>query len=196
MIRMTDAQGPWAAVVLSGGRARRLDGVPKHEVRVGGRTLLDRTLDAVVAASEIVVVGEGNAAPGVLVIREDPAFAGPAAAIGAALAHVQSPRVAVVACDHPFVAEAIDTLMAAEWDGTDGVIAVDSTGRRQNLLFTASSSALHQAIAHRKSLVDVAAHELLADLELREIAVSERSLLDVDTWDDHAKLEEIDAGPD
>jgi choline kinase len=48
---MTDARGPWAAVVLSGGRARRLDGEPKHQVRVGGRTLLDRTLDAVAAAS-------------------------------------------------------------------------------------------------------------------------------------------------
>lgn len=193
---MTEARGPWAAVVLSGGRARRLDGAPKHEVRVGGRTLLDRTLDAVSAASEVVVVGEGNAAPGALVIREDPEFAGPAAAIGAALPHVQSPQVAVVACDHPFLAEAIDALMDAEWDGADGVIAVDSTGRRQNLLFTASRSALQQAIARRKSLVDVAVHELLVDLDLREIEVSERSLLDVDTWDDHAKLEDMDARPD
>jgi molybdopterin-guanine dinucleotide biosynthesis protein A len=193
---MTEAQRDWAAVVLSGGRARRLDGAPKHEVRVGGRTLLDRTLDAVAAASEIVVVGEGNAARGALVIREDPAFAGPAAAIGAALPHVHSPQVAVVACDHPFVAEAIDALMAAEWEGADGVIAVDSTGRRQHLLFTASRPALQRAIESRTSLIDVAAHELLAELHLREVAVSARSLLDVDTWDDHARLEEMDAGPD
>ena|SRR5690349_3753106 len=193
---MTEAQGAWAAVVLSGGRARRLGGAPKHEVRVGGRTLLDRTLEAVAAASEVIVVGEGNAGPGALVIREEPAFAGPAAAIGAALRHVRSPQVAVVACDHPFVAEAIDALMAEKWDGADGVIAVDSTGRRQNLLFTASRTALQSAIARRTSLIDVAAHELLADLDLREVTVSARSLLDVDTWDDHAKLEEMDAGPD
>lgn len=193
---MSEAQGAWAAVVLSGGRARRLGGAPKHEVRVGGRTLLDRTLAAVGAASQVVVVGEGTAAPGVVVIREDPAFAGPAAAIGAALPHVRSPRVAVVACDHPFVAEAIDVLMAAAWNGADGVIAVDSTGRRQNLLFTASTSAVRRAIERRTSLVDVAVHELLAELNLWEVAVGARSLLDVDTWDDHARLEEMDAGPD
>ncbi|MER5393911.1 NTP transferase domain-containing protein, partial [Saccharopolyspora sp. NPDC002686] len=45
----------FAAVVLAGGRARRLGGVDKVLLPVGGRTLLDRTLDAVAEADPLVV---------------------------------------------------------------------------------------------------------------------------------------------
>jgi molybdopterin-guanine dinucleotide biosynthesis protein A len=163
-------------------------------VQVGGATLLERTLAAVADASDVVIVGEAPKGTDATVVREDPPFAGPAAAIGAALEHVAAPRVLVAACDHPFVGEAIDALLAEELDNVDGVIAVDGTGRRQNLLFVAARSALVREAEARDSLADVAVHDLLAGLALREIAVSERSLLDVDTWDDHARLEEIDAG--
>jgi molybdopterin-guanine dinucleotide biosynthesis protein A len=191
--QMTEEDRPWSAVVLSGGRSRRLGGTPKHAVRVGDATLLERTLAAVAGASEIVVVGEAPDAADFPVIREDPPFAGPAAAIGAALGHVRSARVTVTACDHPFVADAIATLMAEQLDDVDGAIAVDASRRRQNLLFTASRAALARAVDAHASLANLSVHELLAGLKLREVNVSERSLLDVDTWDDHAKLEEIHA---
>ena len=186
------APSAWSAVVLSGGRARRLGGASKHDVLVGGRTLLERTLAAVADASQVVVVGDAPATTDALVIREDPRFAGPAAAIGAALPHVRTPLVVVVACDHPFVAEAIDALLDTELDGIDGAIAVDATGRRQNLIFAATLSALGRAVEGRETLIDVAVHDLLAGLKLQEVRVSDRSLLDVDTWDDHAKVERID----
>jgi molybdopterin-guanine dinucleotide biosynthesis protein A len=188
---MSGARAGWTAVVLSGGRSRRLGGSPKHAVTIGGRTLLDRTLSAVAGASQVIVVGDGPAGTAT-VIREDPAFAGPAAAIGAALPLVETPIVTVTACDHPFVAEAIQALLGEPVDDVDGVIAIDGEGRRQNLLFTAKTFALQQAVADRESLVDVAVYDLLAVLSLRELRVSARALLDVDTWDDHAKLEDID----
>ena len=47
----------WAAVVLSGGGATRLDGADKAALEHDGRTLLDHALDAVAAAGEVVVVG-------------------------------------------------------------------------------------------------------------------------------------------
>lgn len=184
---------PWTAIVLSGGRARRLGGAAKHAVLVGGATLLERTLAAVGGASQVVVVGEAPAGLDAEVIREDPPFAGPAAAIGAALVRTRHERVTVVACDHPFVSEAVDALMGADVADVDGAVAVDAAGRRQHLLFTAKRAALAQASAQHGSLIDVAVHELVSGLNLREIAVSARSLLDVDTWDDHAKVEDIDA---
>ena len=44
-------------MVLAGGAARRMGGVDKTALQIGGRTLLDRTLSAVATADPLVVVG-------------------------------------------------------------------------------------------------------------------------------------------
>ena len=173
------------AIVLAGGTARRLGGSPKHAIVVDGRTLLARTLDAVAGALRIVVVGDDSLAPlvpGGTVVREDPPLAGPAAGIGAGLPHVTAARVIVLACDHPWVAEAVPPLLAAA--GADGAIAIEAGGRRQNLTFVARTDALRAAVARQPSLVDLAVHTLIEPLELSEISVPQRALLDVDTWQD------------
>lgn len=77
------------AIVLAGGRSSRLGGVPKSELIVGGRTLLLSTLETVTDARRTAVVGPRPRHPlaaHVVVVREDPPFAGPAAAIAAGLA--------------------------------------------------------------------------------------------------------------
>jgi molybdopterin-guanine dinucleotide biosynthesis protein A len=82
------------AVVLAGGRARRLGGVSKPDVVVGGRRLLAHVLDAVGAsgpsgaASRTVVVGPpGLDVPaGVVRTLEDPPDGGPVAGLSAGLA--------------------------------------------------------------------------------------------------------------
>ncbi len=100
-------------LILAGGRSSRLDGVPKAQLRVKNRTLLEQTLAAVtaqpmtgparsaptmtgypatvhpVSVRRVVVVGDVSSAPlppGVIVTREHPAYSGPAAAIAAGLA--------------------------------------------------------------------------------------------------------------
>ncbi|GGF10823.1 molybdenum cofactor guanylyltransferase [Subtercola lobariae] len=82
------------AIVLAGGRSSRLGGVAKAGLVFEGRTLLQRTLDAVPDARRTIVVGDtalraqlGNAAPArsITFVREDPPFAGPAAAVAAGL---------------------------------------------------------------------------------------------------------------
>lgn len=101
-----------AALVLAGGRSRRLGGIPKYHLRVGdpaaaapapcgpatalpaSTTLLGVTiaalLDAGVEARRIVVAGpadvlagSGFEGSGIRVVREDPPFAGPVAGIAA-----------------------------------------------------------------------------------------------------------------
>ncbi|MFE9042808.1 DUF6457 domain-containing protein [Streptomyces sp. NPDC007818] len=72
------------AVVLAGGAARRLGGVDKPGVRVGGRALLDRVLAACAGAGRTVVVGDPR--PTVRPVRwtrEQPSGTGPVAALDA-----------------------------------------------------------------------------------------------------------------
>jgi molybdopterin-guanine dinucleotide biosynthesis protein A len=173
------------AIVLAGGTARRLGGMPKHAIVVDGQTLLARTLTAVVEAARVVVVGdEGlrSLVPGGTVVREDPPLAGPAAGIGAALPHVTGKRVIVLACDHPYVADAVAPLLEAV--GPDGAIAIDVDGRRQNLTFVARTDALRAAVERQANLIDLAVHRLIEPLDLAEISVPARALMDIDAWED------------
>jgi molybdopterin-guanine dinucleotide biosynthesis protein A len=173
------------AIVLAGGTARRLGGAQKHAIVVGGQTLLARTLAAVADATSVVVVGDESLASVVgrsTVVRENPPLAGPAAGIGAALPHVTAKRVIVLACDHPYVADAVAPLLEAV--GPDGAIAIDADGRRQNLTFVARTDALRAAVEHQSSLVDLAVHRLIEPLDLAEISVPARALVDVDAWED------------
>lgn len=180
---MTDLA--WDAIVLAGGRATRLGGTPKADLVVDGRSLLDRTLDAVASANRVVVVGDVEA-PGAVIVQEEPRFGGPAAAIGAGLAEVTSPWALIAACDYPFVAEAVGPLLDARTG--DGVVAVDAGGRRQHLLCVLSTSALRDAVA-AQPLTDLAVHRLLAPLDLTEIALPPRATEDVDTWHDQEVAE-------
>lgn len=114
------------AIVLAGGRARRLGGAPKPALRTADTTLLGATLDALralgVPPERTVVVGGAEAltgpAPGdVRRVREDPPFGGPVAGIEAGLAPLETdaaPRaVFALACDMPRLAPGLDALWAA-----------------------------------------------------------------------------------
>lgn len=126
---MTDG---FAAVVLAGGAARRMGGVDKTALRVGGRTLLDRTLSAVATADPLVVVGPRRATESeVRWAREDPPGSGPLAGLAAGLREIaEAELVAVLAADHPgLTAETISRLRAAVRNS--GAVLVDSGGRAQ-----------------------------------------------------------------
>ncbi len=132
------------AVILAGGRSARLSGVPKAGLLVDGSTLLELALDAAGGAGRTVVVGPdpGTLPDGVLNCREEPAFAGPAAAIAAGLSALAEAAAApgqaggsagtgpggatgdaparwtlVLACDMPRAASAVGALLAAAGSG-------------------------------------------------------------------------------
>jgi molybdopterin-guanine dinucleotide biosynthesis protein A len=192
------------AIVLAGGRASRLDGTSKAALPFAGRSLLEITLASLEFAHRVVVVGDaddiGLAAPGadVLIAREFPFFAGPAAAIAAgmdALAAASTEAVAtygmVVACDMPAVAAAIDALIAALKDEPAGVVAVSSDGRVQPLVGIYPTSHLTESITrHREAgdLKNLSVRALLSGLTPAHVPVPEGSTDDVDTWADAARL--------
>ena len=80
--------GTYAAVVLAGGAARRMGGVDKPALPVGGRPMRDRVLAAVSDATPRVLVGPADAVPRRACgsIREEPPGGGPVAAAAAGLA--------------------------------------------------------------------------------------------------------------
>jgi len=111
---MTDhGPGGGGAIILAGGRARRLGGAAKPGLEVHGRTLLARAVDAARAAGCTQIVVAGPPDPGIrgaVFVREDPPYGGPVAAIAAALPRVTEPWVLVLAADLPRAEEAVALL--------------------------------------------------------------------------------------
>lgn len=107
-----------AAVVLAGGRSRRM-GRDKAAVVLGGRTLLQRTVDAAAAvAGTVVVVGApGRRLPPIETARPLTAVTdavegqGPLAGIIEGLEAVEAPVALVLGCDQPFVRPALLELL-------------------------------------------------------------------------------------
>ncbi|MFE4835724.1 molybdenum cofactor guanylyltransferase [Arthrobacter sp. NPDC056691] len=186
------------AIILAGGRSSRLGGSAKSALMLDGATLLERSVAAAAGARQAVVVGpEAAGLPGgVLSTREDPPFAGPAAAIAAGLSALRgagrADMVLVLACDMPRVADAVHALLnALPGEGGDGVIAASADGRQQPLAGFYSTAALERAVqdaAARNALVNGSVFALLASLDVQAVVVPAGSTDDVDTWDDAAAL--------
>ena len=157
------------AVVLCGGRSRRF-GTDKTRASLHGLPLLDHVLAGVPRSWTVLCVGPSRpTVRAVGWVREDPAGGGPNAAIAAALPHVDSPLVVVLAADMPWagsaaldlaeaLAEALERSRAqppAEVHadararanpGIDAVYARDRNGRVQPLLAAYRTAALRAAL--------------------------------------------------
>ncbi|PZE32871.1 hypothetical protein DEJ21_15670 [Curtobacterium sp. MCSS17_006] len=193
------------AVLLAGGRARRLHGTDKAMLVLDGRPLLAHALGAVATARRRVVVGpvrDGLPAD-VLWTQEHPPFGGPVAALAAGLEALSSsgapaPLVVVVATDLPAVGAAVDAIRAAlrppddpcgsgpsDTAAIDGWVAVDPDGRRQPLLAVYRTAALAAVVAvlhgSRHGLDGASMRELLAGLRLVDVPLPGALTADIDT---------------
>ncbi|MCX4692261.1 NTP transferase domain-containing protein [Streptomyces sp. NBC_01408] len=180
------------AIVLAGGAAQRLGGADKPALRVGGRTLLDRVLDACANARTTVVVGgrRPTARP-VRWAREDPPGGGPLAALDAGLRHTTAELVLVLSADLPFLDR--DTVRAL-LDGAgqaDGALLRDADGRDQPLVAAYRAEPLRREIAllatEHGSLGGLPLRALTAELGLTRVTgAAPLASFDCDTWDDLA----------
>lgn len=172
----------WAAVVLAGGSARRLGGVHKPSLVVGGRTLLDRALRAVVGADPIIVVGPETATcVPVTWTREDPPGGGPVAGLAAGLAHIgEASEVAVLAADLAGITEdTVQRLRAALGPEVDGAVLVDDDHTQWLIgVWRAESLRLPAEPA------GVALRSVLGGLRLARVGAAPGEARDVDTPDD------------
>lgn len=188
-VRKDVASGPpFAAVVLAGGRATRLDGVDKASVELGGRSLLAWALDAVVDATEVVVVGEPvHTERPVTFTRESPRYGGPVAALltGVDALLRPMPTVAVLAVDMPHLTDTTLRRLRQAAVGHDGAALLDPDGRRQ-LALVLDAGALARVRPDHEGQHDLALHRLLAGLDLAGVPADGREHRDVDTWRDLA----------
>ncbi|MGW2209432.1 NTP transferase domain-containing protein [Streptomyces sp. NPDC001781] len=200
---------PYDAVVLAGGGARRLGGADKPGVRVGGRALLDRVLDACAdAATTVVVAGPRPTARPVRWAREEPAGGGPVAALDAGLRLTTAEYTVVLSADLPFLgADTVHRLLAALRAGhADGAILTDGDGRDQPLVAAYRTASLRGALAdlatteraERAEPAERARHTGnggLTGLPLRRLTGALRltrltdplASFDCDTWEDIAR---------
>ncbi|WP_262701955.1 MULTISPECIES: molybdenum cofactor guanylyltransferase [Streptomyces] len=180
--------GAYDAVILAGGAARRLGGVDKPALRVGGRALLDRVLDACRGAGRTVVVGPRRpTARPVRWAREEPPGGGPVAAVDAGIRQTAAPVVLVLSADLPFLThETVETLLTG-LQGAEGAVLIDPDGREQPLVAAYRAEPLRREIA-----LLATEHGGLGGLPLR-LLVSELALarlrhptasFDCDTWED------------
>ncbi|MEU9051220.1 NTP transferase domain-containing protein [Streptomyces sp. NPDC048384] len=180
------------AVVLAGGAARRLGGVDKPGVRVGGRPLLDRVLAACADAGTTVVVADPRpTARPVTWAREDPPGGGPVAALDAGLRHTGAEQVVVLSADLPFLDEGtVRRLLAALRTGdADGALLTDADGRDQPLVAAYRAPALRRELAvlaqGQDGLAGLPLRRLTGALGLTRVPDPVASF-DCDTWDDIA----------
>jgi molybdopterin-guanine dinucleotide biosynthesis protein A len=167
------------ALVLAGGKSRRLGGAHKPGLVVGGRTMLDAVLGATSGAGVTVVVGprQPTYRP-VEFTSEDPPGGGPAAAVVAGLRLVTAPTVVVVAADLPY----LDPGTVARLAEAAPAMLVDTDGRDQWLCGAWPTDAL-RAVAG-EGTHGTPLRRLLAPLEPVRMRSSGDPWRDVDTVDD------------
>ncbi|QBE47933.1 molybdenum cofactor guanylyltransferase [Leucobacter triazinivorans] len=174
------------AVVLAGGRGRRMGGRDKAVLRLGGERLVDRAVAAArgAGARRIVVVGPAHAGTGgVVIVREDPPFTGPLAALAAALPHVRAEWMLLLSCDlvRPDAVCALLRAQLADARDEGGIVLRDDAGRDQWLAGVYRSAVLRERV---DSLDGQLAHaplrRLLDGLRLRSVAATGDTTADID----------------
>lgn len=179
------------AIVLAGGAAKRLGGVDKPSVSVGGRPLLDRVLGVCRDAGRTVVVGGRRAtARPVVWAREEPPGGGPLAALDAGVRQVEAQSVLVLSADLPFLGERtvrqlIGTLGNS---GREAALLTDAGGRDQPLVAAYRTEPLRRELAllatEHGSLTGLPLRLLTQELDLARIDADPLASFDCDTWED------------
>lgn len=160
-------------VVLAGGKSARM-GASKAALPIGGEPLLRRVVGRLaVGFAEVLVVGDPELAalaPGITVVPDRVAGAGPLAGLEAALSALATPRAFVVACDMPFVSPALARHLAdlaAERQDAD-VVALRTSRGLEPLHAVYAAACLHDV---RRQLHDGqrSLQHLLARLRVLEV---------------------------
>lgn len=181
------------AIIPAGGRASRLGGIVKPLLTIDGSSLLARALAAAGGARRTVVVGppELPVPDGIALVREDPPFGGPVAAVAAGLRGLDADPadwLLLLAADLPRPVDLVAALLAAASrtdPAEDALVGVDPVGRRQWLagLYrpAAVTAALRRAAAGPADpLSGLSLHRTLGGLRIRDVRLPAAITGDID----------------
>jgi molybdopterin-guanine dinucleotide biosynthesis protein A len=129
------------AVILAGGRARRMGGQDKGLIEVSGRPMIDYVLEVLVPQVGHIVINanrncERYASYGYPVIGDEiRGFQGPLAGIVSSMADVETPYLLTAPCDSPFLPEDLGSLLYGALMKGEAEIAVAHDGTRMQPVF-------------------------------------------------------------
>lgn len=174
-----------AAVLISGGKASRLDGRVKALIEIGGRTILQRQLDVLRSRFPVIAVAANDASPyhgtGLPVLADQVLGQGPLAGISSALRWCRRPYLLAVAGDMPFVdPRLIDLMLCRRWPGVD--VIAPFVGDRPQPLFALYARTCLPAVERRLAAGRHKAAGLLLEegLHVRRVYEAELRQLDPD----------------
>ncbi len=154
-------------MILTGGRSVRM-GRDKAHATIGGAAMVERVVAAIPGAVPIVIVGPAPAvdfARPVVLTREEPPGGGPVAGLAAALPHVATDLLALLATDLPFLGDLPERLVHRLADsGADAVLATDSTGREQPVCAAYRTASLRASVTELGDPDGVAMRRLVRNL--------------------------------
>ena len=171
-------------LVLAGGRGERL-GRTKGDLPFEGSTLAERAAALLwpICGSVLVSISEGAENPAAAypcLVDPPPAGRGPLAAIDAAFDATGDADLLVLACDYPFVTQALMRRLASHAMGEDDIVMMtDFAGRDHPLVALwcrCAASAVREAVTARRFKV----RGLLPDVAVRRLGPSEFQGIDLD----------------
>lgn len=139
---MTDVKADVTALVLAGGKARRMGGNDKGLIPVAGQAMVQWVTQALAAqCAEVLISANRNieqyqALTGLTVIKDSVEdFAGPLAGMAAGLEQSATPLLACVPCDSPFVSADLIARLQRALNEQDAQLAVAHDGQRMQPVF-------------------------------------------------------------
>ena len=163
------------AAILAGGRARRLGGRDKSQLRVEGRTILERQLTALTGCVDrVLLVGYRGEPPfegGFVTIEDRVPDRGPLGGLDAALARSGEAAVLLLACDMPFVTAPLLAHLVSQLGDFDAV--VPRTERGYHPLCAVYGQSCQVPARRRLGQTQLRMRELLGDLRVRAVDTDE-----------------------
>nr|WP_272953113.1 NTP transferase domain-containing protein [Microbacterium sp. B19(2022)] len=175
--------------MLVGGEGRRMGGIAKPLLVLEGRSLLARTVDALVDAGVGPIVAVGlvlEESADVVWTREEPPLGGPVAGIAAGLARMPADRVLILAGDlarpdavvHGLLSHRADDAAAAA--SVDGVV-FSADGQPQWLAGMYRTESVRRALDAMETDRNASVRALLGDLAIEWVVDQEGITADIDS---------------
>ena len=189
------------AAIIAGGRAQRLGGLDKSDLRIGGRRIIDRQLSVLGHVAEHILIVSNDhhrfRSSGLQVCADLIPGAGPLSGLYTALVRSPTDRTIVVACDLPFLTVSFLRHLAARARGVDA--AIPRTAKGTEPLCAVYDRACVEAIRARLERGERRVSALGDAIRVRDIGPSEVAPFDpagtlffnVNTPDDYTHANEL-----
>jgi len=152
------------AVILAGGRGRRMGGLDKGLIDLAGKPMIEHILTAIAPQCETIIINanrhiERYAEYGYPVLKDElDDFQGPLAGFATALEHATTPLVLTLPCDAPFVPNDLVQRMALAMQQAESDITVTHDGDRLQpvyaLIKTSLTTNLKEFLAKGERKID------------------------------------------